>query len=361
MKKMLTILCLVNLITSGYSKNGLEKIILEKYYVSNEDDSIGSSGTLPVGSITYRIFADMLPGYKFLDAYGSPTHPLIMKTSTTFFNNTDFGNYSPVYSKHNASKNTVMLDSWLSTGGACGGEVGVLKSDDNDGTIDHTLLQNTDTSAGISLNVEDGMIPGTVPSFLIIGLTNETDVFNDGSANGNIFTTTGGAWACLEGAQGPDSATNRVLIAQITTKGKFYYELNLNIGTPAGGIELYVAKNPDTLKNEHTIPHLIDSVGTDSVVHTVINKIRSSESVLKVYPNPASKVINLSIDVKGQQKNYNYKIIDLTGRVILSKYINSIYNSYSEKIDITSIANGFYAIVLSRDGKILSTHKISKQ
>ena len=65
---------------------GLENIIIEKYYISDSADSVGSIGNLPVGSYTYRIYVDMLPGYKFISAYGTSNHNLKFTTSTTFFN-----------------------------------------------------------------------------------------------------------------------------------------------------------------------------------------------------------------------------------------------------------------------------------
>ena len=45
------------------AQNGLENITVEKYYVSNAADAAGSVGVLPTGSVTYRVYADMLPGY----------------------------------------------------------------------------------------------------------------------------------------------------------------------------------------------------------------------------------------------------------------------------------------------------------
>ena len=99
MKKTILILGFLffgNFIVLG--QNGLEKIIVEKFYVSTIDDSIGSVGALPVGSITYRIYVDMLPGYNFQALYGVPgsnPHELEIKTSTSFFNNEDFGSNSP--------------------------------------------------------------------------------------------------------------------------------------------------------------------------------------------------------------------------------------------------------------------------
>src|SRR6185295_15896533 len=88
-------------------------------------------GTLPAGSVTYRIFADMLPGYKFQAAYGVPAHTLLMSTTTSFFNNEDRGATTPTYTKTQAKANSVMLDSWLSVGAACVSNFGILKSEDN--------------------------------------------------------------------------------------------------------------------------------------------------------------------------------------------------------------------------------------
>ena len=263
MKKIIVGLGLVMLGAFAHAQQGLERIIVEKFYVSNAADSVGSYGTLPVGSVTYRIYADMLPGYKFQMAYGNSKHSLSFSTSTSFFNNTDRGATTPNnISKTNTGKNTVLLDSWLSVGAACSGYNGVLKSeDDGVSTLVNSngLLKNTDASAGIPLTSQDGMIAGTINPVTFVGIT--PNVFNDGSSNGNSFSTNNGAWACqtgvngqTPGASGP-TAANRVLIAQITTNGIFHYELNIQIGTPTGGYQLFVAKNPTG--NEISIPSLM--------------------------------------------------------------------------------------------------------
>ena len=124
-------ICLV--IFSKYTSavNGLEKVIVEKYYVSNSTDAVASVGILPVGSVTYRVFVDMLPGYKFEAIYGLANHELRIETSTAFFNNEDRGKKIPSYTKVGAKNNTVMLDTWLSIGAGCLGNYGVLKSEDN--------------------------------------------------------------------------------------------------------------------------------------------------------------------------------------------------------------------------------------
>ena len=97
MKKLLFGLGLGLIGTFAQAQNGLESVIIEKYYVSNAADAAGSVGTLPVGSVTYRIYADLLPGYKFQMAYGDASHSLKLTTTTTFFNNEDRGAKSPTY------------------------------------------------------------------------------------------------------------------------------------------------------------------------------------------------------------------------------------------------------------------------
>ncbi|MEI6061713.1 MAG: Ig-like domain-containing protein [Bacteroidota bacterium] len=238
------------------AQNGLEKVYVERYYVSNAADAAGSAGTLPEGSVTYRIYADMLPGYKLQTVFGIPTHPLLINTTTSFFNNMDYGATTPGFNATNAKKNTVMLDSWLSFGGACAGYNGVLKTeDDGVGNFVNTngLLQNNAAQAGIPLTTQDGMLAGTVSNISTMGLDAILGVFGDGTTNGNSFLASDGSWYCLGGASGP-TASNKVLIAQITTNGTLHFELNMQIGTPLGGTENYVYSNPTGV--ELTIPSL---------------------------------------------------------------------------------------------------------
>lgn len=259
MKNLLIGLCLLGTSFITYAQTqGLENIIVEKYYVSDTNDSIGAIGNgdeLPVGSVTYRIFADMLPGYKFQAAFGTqdnsgiPLHTLILSTTTSFYNNTDRGHEIPSYSKSNAAQNTTMLDSWFSAGAACTGNYGILKANDGAGggtnvVNANSLLQNNDPSAGIPLTTADGIYLAT-PAPSAVTFVNLAQAQNDfdGGPSSSSFSTTNGSWASLVGATGP-TADNRVLIGQFTTNGCFQFELNIQIGTPTGGFQTYVAKNP---------------------------------------------------------------------------------------------------------------------
>ncbi len=269
-RKTILGLCLSVLSLFTQAQNGLEKIFVERYYVADAIDAANSNPAIPVGAVTYRIYADMLPGYKVQTIYaeqsvsGGPAHPMTMTTTTYFWNQEDYGAPIPTFSSTNAKKNTVMLDSWLSTGGACNGFNGVPKTEDNglNNFVNSNvpqLLQNNAAQAGIPLTTQDGMLAGTVPTTGTLGIDPAMlDLFGDGSANGNTFLVTDGSWYCLAGAPGIIPASNKVLIAQITTDGIFHFELNIQIGTPSGGTEKYVHSNPTGV--ERTIPSLIQTL-----------------------------------------------------------------------------------------------------
>jgi hypothetical protein len=355
MKKIILGLGLFIIGAVSHAQNGLENVIVEKYYVSDSNDtSVNSTGgILPVGSVTYRIYVDMLPGYKFQAAFGIPGHELRLETTTLFFNNEDRGATSPTYTKTQAANNTVMLDSWLSVGAACAGNFGVLKSDDDGvATVSNNdgVLQNADTSAGIPLSTQDGMIAGTPEQVTTVGISTEIAIFdnqNDGT-NGPLFSTSNGSWASLNGSTGPDSADNKVLIAQITTDGIFSFELNIQIGTPSGGVEQYVARN--AVGSEILLPSLLYT--------SLINKteeLANKNSSFLIYPNPSKSNLKMEINQEKMSTNNFYTIYDTEGRIVFQKQLGLISEYYFENIDISSLASGQYVLELSSDGISSST------
>ena len=235
---------------------GLEGVIVERYYVADSNDAADLDGgsELVDGSVTYRVYADLAPGCEVQAVYGNALHTLRIETSTFFYNNADrgeqTGNQLPA---NRLDENTVALDSYLAVGAATDTHWGILKSEDTDGSVvggvnndggsegvAGGLLVNDDLLAGIPLTTSDGLLEGTVPTVTVVGM--DLAIF-DNANGGPVFTSNGGAWAVLEGAQGP-TASNRVLLAQLTTDGDLEFELNIQIGTPDGGVEKYVASNP---------------------------------------------------------------------------------------------------------------------
>ncbi|MEI8204926.1 MAG: T9SS type A sorting domain-containing protein [Bacteroidota bacterium] len=365
MKKTFTKFILFSFLLIGLNakaQNGLDSIIVEKYYISNAADSIGSIGygNLPVGSVTYRIYVDMKQGYKFQMAYGSSNHPLSFNTTTSFFNNEDRGATNPTFTKAQAKNNTVMLDSWLTAGAACVGNFGVLKTvDDGVATVVNAdgILLNANPAAGIPLSVQDGFLAGNPGTFGTVGLDTAITVFDATSQLGNSFYATNGGWYCLAGAMGPDTITNQLLIAQITTDGQLSFKLNIQIGTPSGGSEKYVADNPTGTEIQRAdLTYVSDSINNPG---TVIKDI-ACKTEISIYPNPSNGVFRLNINTESQNPDNYYTIYNLLGNVVLKKKLNSVLDNYKENIDLSSVTDGIYFIEMSVNG-VKTTRKLIKK
>ena len=245
---------------------GLEGIVIETYYITDAKDStdVLSGQDLAVGSKTYRIYADLVEGFKLQMVYGTEGHPLSFKTSTSFFNNKRGGKaVGNEISRVKLGENTVPIDSWITIGAVSQHHWGVLKSEDpdssviggkyNDGgsaTVAGGLLTNNDPEAGIPITEKDGYIEMPAPKMVFYNF--KAPEFFKGIHSS--FYTEDGVYGVLEGVTGP-TEDNLILIAQITTDGDLEFELNLQLLAPYGGPERYVARNPDG--NEFTHPDLI--------------------------------------------------------------------------------------------------------
>ena len=65
----------------------LEKVIVEKYYVSDDKDSTDTfGGVLKSGSTTYRIYVDLMPGSKLMKMYADANHKVEFASTEVFFN-----------------------------------------------------------------------------------------------------------------------------------------------------------------------------------------------------------------------------------------------------------------------------------
>ena len=82
-----------------------------------------------------------------------------------------------------------------------------------------------------------------------------------------------------------------------------------------------------------------------------INKIKNTPEI-KLYPNPVNDQLNIQID---DIRDYRLRIVDLTGREVLSSRVNR-----SGTFDISAIAPGEY-LVLITDGRVTVSKKIIKK
>jgi hypothetical protein len=366
MKKIIlsiSLLALSGYVTKVTAQVGLEGIVVEKFYISNAADSIdaadnGAVHPLYVGSTTYRVYANLLPGYKLVNLFGNAEHPLLIETSTAFYNDPNFG--FKVYqgtSVNNTKKNTTLIDSYISMGGVANGQMGVLKSEDTDGSIGNLqgILANTDPLMGLPItgaNSADGLMPGTPNTPSVLGISNELDIFDQTA--GSLFTTSNGAVSTLGGVEGV-TTSNHVLIGQFTTNGDFSFKLNLQILTPvAGESQIFVADTPTgTELTDTSLIYNSNPNGGVGIEETVAEAALSID--YQVYPNPTSESFAIRQHGNMAQSNYDYTVTDLSGKTVLSGHSNSQVTN----VDATALQTGIYLVTMTQDG-IVSTSKLIK-
>jgi hypothetical protein len=260
--------------SSSVFSQGLQGIVVEKYYQADANDvanatSNGAVTPLTTNSVTYRVYVDMAAGYKFNSLFGNAAHNLTVNTTTGFYNDPSYGtSLNPgTISGVNIRKNTAMIDSWFTTGGAAGSKAGVLKSEDTDGTVGHAnglLANNPGGCFGLPImggTGQDGFLPSSGTTYIVpngLGLGTALDVLDQ--TNGGSIVLTNGSIAALGGVQGPTSS-NMVLIGQFTTNGQFSFALNLQIQNIATGVaENYVSSSPTGAELTHPSLTLVPNV-----------------------------------------------------------------------------------------------------
>lgn len=337
---------------------GLQGIVVEKYYISDAADSIDAADNfatypLHVGSTTYRVYADLQDGYNFIQMFGNASHPLEIHTTTSFFNDPNYG--VAVYqgtSVNNTKKNTQLIDTYLTVGGVAATKMGVLKTEDTDGTIGNIdgLITNITPIMGLPVtgtDAADGMMPGTPINPNVLGISSELDLFDQ--TPGSDFVTTNGTIAALGGVTGV-TASNMVLLGQFTTDGIFSFKLNLQLGTPqVGGSEIFVAENPET--GELTDSTLIYESTPDQP--NGISYIGQRNS-MSLFPNPATEIVVLKNNMKqaiGQISVYN-----TTGSLVLSEYTQQS----NLTLNVAQLAAGLYTVNINNDGHIQKLSFIKK-
>jgi len=260
----------------------IEKVEVETYYVS---DSLDATDTIngrfiDKGTKTYRIYVDLAVGSKIVKLYGDVNHAFKIESTGNFYNNID---RPTAYFGYLINKNwfpdnpTLGLDSWLTIGLATKTDLGVLKTEDSNGSyiggannfggssaVAGGILVNNDPAAGIPLTTQDGMSTSTVvlSQWLYNGIIdiNGDDSTAFGSINiGNNFITNDFFLDQVNGVAGANNDSNKVLIAQITTAGDLRFELNMEVEQLDGAttkLVKYVADDGVLLADEVVSPSL---------------------------------------------------------------------------------------------------------
>jgi hypothetical protein len=264
-------------------KAQLKNVLVETYYISDAKDATDSvfvsnangnvidTLSLPAGSTTYRIYLSLQPGSKLRKIYGDANHTLKIASDSFFFNNADRGtSYGYQIKKNDLKKGTVALDTWLTIGEltatipqaaplkpyAFGGVpklsdkdssfIGAHHSSGGSSHIPGGILVNKDPRAGVAIDSADGyMRMDSIPSNWVDGgiVVNGIDSTIFGSIVPGKAFMSNNAFLQNDGTQGISRDSNQVLVAQLTSRGKISFELNVEIIGADGNSVKYVAKN----------------------------------------------------------------------------------------------------------------------
>jgi hypothetical protein len=250
---------------------------VERFYISDANDATDTLGnfTLDPGTVTYRIYVELKPGSRLRSIYGSSEHPLIIESTLPFYNNKDRPNavFGYQMNKNWFDDNaTIALDSWLTLGiGAFQSTkqyMGVPKSEDTDGSflgginneggsalIPGGILVNNDPSATPALTNSDGFVEAT-PNLgqwfdigfkdMALGDTTVFGVINTGSQ----FVST--SCKLQQNNALTPVISNKLLVAQLTTKGEISLKLNVEVEEPSPtglNIVKYVSSNNNIIQD----------------------------------------------------------------------------------------------------------------
>lgn len=216
----------------------LEDVIVETYYIVDSTENFSDTNLKP-GSITYRIYSDLAPGYRLGGVFASSINPVFINTTSYFYNH-ELGSTiaNNIDTALFSEAPELTLDSWISMGNAAGSALdGILKTEDYDGSFIKGLNNNSDI-LGIPVYEKDGYIEGYEKSVTETGLN--LSVFD---TLGSEFFSTSGGWLELDSATGP-TLSNKILLLQLTTDGALTFNLNLQVRGPQNSIFQYVASNP---------------------------------------------------------------------------------------------------------------------
>ena len=426
-KHRLFLLACILLLFPASIRAQLEKVIVEKYYVSDRNDATDTTGgILKPGSVTYRVYVDMQPGYKLTKIFGNAYHAFKITSDSVFYNNTDRGEvFAYNLLKSSYGQSTVALDTWLTLGkltkninsprGPYAG-FGVLKPQDRNGSfvgganndggsqpVANGLLTNADPGAGIPLTTKDGIdTMNTIPAGWLFNPTTGLDSSIFGSAKpGNRFVSND-FFLQNNGVNGVIMDSNQVLIAQLTTRGKISFELNVEIVDTAGNIFNYVARKGADSSSQNVLlsPYLIyplvcgcndanykeydpayaclepSACKTPIVLGCMdplscnynpranlnvpelccypgfcndrdLNVVCPSLGVsADLYPDPVASRLSIRMLMDSNQE-VTYTIYDFSGRLVMSRNIGIAALNSIEQVDVSGLISGLYLLRLS--------------
>ncbi len=87
-----------------------------------------------------------------------------------------------------------------------------------------------------------------------------------------------------------------------------------------------------------------------------VNEVNYNDNI-SVWPNPANNELSVEV-LQASVNDTKIELVDLTGKVVLSKVVSDIMQEGAFKLDVSSINNGLYIVKIT-SGEETSTTKVS--
>lgn len=208
---------------------------------------------------------------------------------------------------------------------------------------DNTTMQSTQTNGTVVGATDYYVIVTTVnncPAIDSVNVSVNTEVLVD-LGNDTTFwdSATQGVNILLDAGPGfnsylwHDGSTGQTLLAQTGTATEIYV-----VVTNASGCE-----------------------GTDTI-NVVFNlSVNSLEtSTISMYPNPTSDFINISVSNFAALGAVNVKVLDITGKVVITDKLEGNGNVFNRGYDVSSLATGTYFVQFEANGEVATRQFVIK-
>jgi hypothetical protein len=239
----------------------------------------------------------------------------------------------------------------------------------------------TKSSLGITnvtiLFTNEGVLKGTGSFAFAANLTN-TGTFAPGVGNATGILTTGTNYinkklSIKMNSAGPGLGFDRLLVNGNVTLGNDTLEVIASDSMPAGSYTIlkWTGVRSGTIKIKNlptgygvvyqankvvvTVPSTLTNNNNTNVEAEDAMSATISSKVFSVFPNPASKMINVSYQLKN--KSATLQIFNIDGKAVAQTIITGGSNS---KIDISKLPSGTYVLQL-KDGETTQSAKFIKQ
>ncbi|WP_456441374.1 Omp28-related outer membrane protein [Psychroserpens sp.] len=111
--------------------------------------------------------------------------------------------------------------------------------------------------------------------------------------------------------------------------------------------------------NMHIVVVLIDQTdgtivsGFQRSVADALSVRDFSIAGLKIFPNPANDILNISFE--SGKGNYSINIIDMLGRTVINQKFNDVFGVQNIEIPVATLSQGYYILNVSNEKSTLST------